>query len=122
VEKNLIEVAQHAAKKYRCTVAITGKEDIIADAKQLFMVKNGHEMLTHVVGTGCMATSVIGAFAAVEKNLALAAAAALACYGIAAECAAKGSSGPGAFKEKLFDCLFNLDEKDIDKLQKIETT
>ena len=37
-------------------------------------MKNGHAMMTHVVGTGCMATSVIGAFAAVEPDLALAAA------------------------------------------------
>lgn len=121
VEKNLIEVAQHAAKKYKCTVVITGREDIVADDKQLLIVKNGHQMLTHVVGTGCMATSVIGTFAAVEKNLALAAAAGLACYGIAAECAAKGSSGPGTFKEKLFDCLFNLDKKVIDMMQRVES-
>jgi hydroxyethylthiazole kinase len=119
VEKNLIEVARHAAKKYKCAVVITGKEDIIADGKQLFIVKNGHEMLTHIVGTGCMATSVIGTFAAVEKNLAYAAAAALACFGIGAQCAAKGSLGPGTFKEKLYDCLFRLDKKIIDKMQKV---
>ncbi len=121
VEKDLIEVAKHAAKKYKCTVVITGAEDIIADDKQLFIVKNGHEMLTHIVGTGCMATSVIGTFAAVEKNLTYAAAAALACFGIGAECAAKGSPGPGTFKEKLYDCLFHLDKKTIDKMQKVES-
>lgn len=119
VEKDLTEVAQHAAKKYKCTVVITGAEDIIADGKQLFIVKNGHEMLTHIVGTGCMVTSVIGTFAVVEKNLALSAAAALACFGIGAECAAKGSLGPGTFKEKLYDCLFHLDKKTIDKMQKV---
>jgi hydroxyethylthiazole kinase len=67
-----------------------------------------------------MATSVIGTFAAVEKDLAYASAAALACFGIAAECAAEQSSGPGSFKENIFDCLFNLDKQTIDKLQKVE--
>ena len=119
VEKNLIDIARNVAEKYKCVVAITGKDDIVADRKQLFVVKNGHVMLTHIVGTGCMATSVIGTFAAVEKNLAYAAAAALACFGIGAECAARGSLGPGTFKEKLYDCLFHLDKKTIDKMQQV---
>jgi hydroxyethylthiazole kinase len=119
VEKDLIEVARHAAKKYKCTVVITGSEDIIAGEKQLFIVKNGHEMMSHVVGTGCMAASVIGAFAAVEKNLALAAASGLVCFEIGAECAVKDSAGPGTFKERLFDVLFNLDKKTIDRMQQI---
>lgn len=120
VEKDLIEIARYAARKYKCTIVITGKEDIISDGKQLFIVKNGHEMLTHVVGTGCMATSVIGTFAAVERGLSLAAAAGLVCFGIAAECAAKDSHGPATFKERLFDCIFNLNKKTIDKMQKVE--
>jgi len=119
VEKDLMEVARHAADKYRCTAVITGAEDIIADEKQLFLVKNGHEMMSHVVGTGCMATSVIGTFAAVEKDLAYAAAAGLVCFGIAAECAVKASRGPGTFKEKLYDYIFHLDKKTIDKMQRV---
>ncbi len=76
--------------------------------------------MAHVVGTGCMATSVIGAFVAVEKDLALASAAALVCFEIAAECAAGKSQGPGTFKEKLFDELYHLDKRTINRLQKVE--
>ncbi len=121
VEKDLIELAKNIAKRRRCTVVITGKEDIVADEKKVYIVKNGHEMMSHIVGTGCMAASVIGTFAAVEKDLAYAAASALVCYEIAAECAVKGSRGPGTFKEKMFDCLFHLDKKTIDKMQKVES-
>ncbi len=77
-------------------------------------------LMARVVGTGCMATSVIGAFATVERDLTYAACAGLVCFEVAAECAAKSSSGPGTFKEKLFDSIFLLDKKTIDKLQKVE--
>ena len=65
-------------------------------------------------------TLKIPPFAAIEDDLALACASALACFGIAAECAASKSSGPATFKEKMFDCVFLLDKKTIDKMQKVE--
>jgi len=120
VEKDMIQVAKHLAAKRKCTVVVTGQEDIIADAKKVYIVKNGHPMMSHIVGTGCMAASVIGTFAAVEKDLALAATCGLVCFEIAAECAAKNSTGPGAFKEKIFDCAYHLDKDTIDKMQKVE--
>lgn len=120
VEANLIHIAQKLAKGRRCTIVITGEEDIVADEKKVYIIKNGHPMMTGIVGTGCMATSVIGTFAAVEKDLALAATCGLTCFEIASEKAAKISGGPGTFKEKIYDCIFHLDEKTINKMQKIE--
>lgn len=120
VDKNLIPLAKKLARERSCTVVITGKEDIATNGKKTYLVKNGHPMMTHIVGTGCMATSLIATFAAVESNLALAAAAALSFFGIAAECAAKNSPGAGNFKERLFDYLYSLDKKTIDKMQWIE--
>lgn len=120
VKKDLSQLARALGRKRNCTVVITGKEDIVTDGKKAYLVRNGSEMLTHVVGTGCMAASVIGAFAAVEADLAYAAASGLCCYGIAAELAAKSSQGPGTFKEKLFDCIFNLDEATVSKMQRIK--
>lgn len=120
VEKDMIEVAKYLANKRKCTVVATGKEDIVSDAKKVYVVKNGHPMMTHIVGTGCMAASVVGTFAAVERDLAYAATCGLVCFEIASECAAKNSSGPGAFKEKIFDCIYHLDKKTIDSMQKVE--
>jgi hydroxyethylthiazole kinase len=71
--------------------------------------------MTSVVGTGCMAASVIGAFAAVERDWTLAAACALSDYGIAAELAAQQAAGPAAFKQQLFDCFHNLDRDTVNK-------
>jgi hydroxyethylthiazole kinase len=75
--------------------------------------------MSRVVGTGCMAASVIGAFAAVEPDLALAAAAGLVCFNVAAELAAELSPGPGAFKVNLFDCLSDLDEATLTARQRV---
>ena len=121
VEKNLIEIAEVLAGKRNCTVVITGKEDIVSDGKKTLLVKNGNQMMSNIVGTGCMATSVIGTFAAVENDLAVAAAAGLCCFEIAAELAVKLSNGPGTFKEALYDAVFHLDKKTIEKMQKIES-
>lgn len=121
VNKDIVEIAKTLANKQNCTVVVTGKEDIVTDGKTTYMVKNGDPMMTNVVGTGCMAASVIGTFAAVEKDLTFAAAAGLACYEIAAELAVKGSKGPGSFKEKMYDEVYTLSGETADKMAKIET-
>lgn len=116
---NLQGLAKRLAGERNCVTVITGKEDIISDGRRIFLVKNGDPMMGHIVGTGCMAASVIGTFCAVEKDLALAAVAGLAAFEIAAECAVKKTKGPGTFKEQLFDCIYKLDEKTIAKMQKV---
>ncbi|MBI5159680.1 hydroxyethylthiazole kinase [Candidatus Micrarchaeota archaeon] len=114
------EIAASLAKKMNSTVVITGKQDIIAGAdKIIFFVDNGHELMGKIVGTGCMAASVIGAFCAVEKNHAKASAAALSCYGMSGELAAKQSNGPGSFKANFFDEIYNLDEEKITGLARV---
>jgi len=118
---DLVALAEKLAEQRRATVVVTGQIDIATNASQTYLVKNGHDMMTRVVGTGCMATSVIGAFAAVERDLSLAATCALACYEIAAELAAEKAAGPASFKERLFDCLYHLDRETVDRMQRIET-
>ena len=68
VQADLVEVAGRLSKRYGCTVVLTGAEDIVLNNGEVFLVRNGDIFMTRVVGTGCMAASVIGAFAAVEKN------------------------------------------------------
>lgn len=115
VRQDMVRVARRLAKKRRCVAVVTGREDLVAGGHKVYVVRNGHPMMADVVGTGCMAASVIGTFAAVERDWALASAAGLACYGIAAECAAKKSRGPASFKDALIDCLYRLDRRTIAK-------
>ncbi len=120
VKLNLREMARSLARRRQSVVVVTGAEDIVAGPEKLFLVRNGHPLMALVVGTGCMATSLIGAFAAVEPDLVVAAAAALVCFGVAAEIAAPNASGPASFKEQLFDALFLLDEATLRERMKAE--
>jgi len=77
-------------------------------------------MMGKFVGSGCMAASLIGTFAAVEKDYAMASAYALSFLGIAGEIAGETAKTPDAFKAALFDKIFDLREDEIKKMEKIE--
>ncbi|MEH7094339.1 hydroxyethylthiazole kinase [Neobacillus vireti] len=112
---NIVELAIKAAKTTGSVVVITGKEDIVSDGETTYGVSGGHPILTKVTGTGCLLTSVIGAFTGVEKDILRAAAAALAYYGIAAEKAAEkaAEAGPGSFQVEFLNQLALVTEEDI---------
>ncbi|MBN1294849.1 MAG: hydroxyethylthiazole kinase [Candidatus Latescibacteria bacterium] len=120
IKADAADVCVKLAKQYSCTIVMTGREDIVSDGKNVYIVRNGDAMMGNIVGTGCMAASVIGSFAGVEKDYARAAVAALVCYEIAAELAVKYSRGPGSFKENLFDALFNLDKVQVNRMANVE--
>lgn len=103
--------ASQFAKKFGCVAAVTGPIDVVTDGARLMRVKNGHPMMATVTGTGCMATSVVAACAAVEKDAVIATAAALAAYGLAGEFAAAKAQGPGTFQVHLFDAVATLTQE-----------
>lgn len=120
VEGDLIEIAKNLASKNNLTVVITGEEDIISNGKDVYVCKNGHPMMGKFVGSGCIAASVIGTFASIEKDYALASVHALSFLGIAGELAAEAAKTPDTYKAALFDRIFDLKEEDIKKMKKIE--
>jgi hydroxyethylthiazole kinase len=115
------QLAVKAAKKLATVVVITGKEDVITDGENGYVIQNGHPILTRVTGTGCLLTSVIGTFTAVEKNLLTAGASALIFYGVSAELAAerKGDEGPGSFQVEFLNQLSKVSFSDMDRLGRI---
>jgi len=120
VTGDLGAIASELARKRGCTVVMTGAEDIVADSGKTLLIRNGVDQMATVVGTGCMAASVIGAFAgASPEDPTLAAAAALSCFGIAAELAAVGFAGPMAFKQQILDNLYALDRTNTRARQRI---
>lgn len=102
--------ASQFAKKFGCVAAVTGPIDVVTDGVRFLRVANGHPMMPTVTGTGCMATSVVAACAAVENDAVIATAAALAAYGLAGESAAEKAQGPGTFQVQLFDAVAGLSE------------
>ena len=103
-----LAVTRNLAVRRATVVAITGKRDILSDGTRILGVDNGHQALKTITGSGCMATTVVAIFCAVEPDQLIATASALACYGLAAEHAARRSRGPGSFRSSLLDELHLL--------------
>lgn len=105
-----LDAARELARALRCVVAVTGGVDHVTDGERLLRVTGGHPMMTRVTAIGCAASSVIGAFLAIDDDALQAAACALAVIGLAGERAAARSAGPGSLRLNLIDELYNLDE------------
>ncbi|MFC0273858.1 hydroxyethylthiazole kinase [Metabacillus herbersteinensis] len=112
---DIVSLAQKAANQLNTVIVITGKDDVVTDGKTTYIVQNGHPLLTKVTGAGCLLSSCLGAFSAVEKDLILASIAALTSYGVAAEIAAsrKGEEGPGSFQIEFLNQLSSVTAEDL---------
>lgn len=110
---NPLRICQEFASLLNCTVVMTGPQDIISDGKEVYTVDNGHVMMESISGTGCMASTVVAAFATVCKDKALSSAAALSVFGLAGEKASLNSLGPMSFKYALFDNLAAMKSEDL---------
>ncbi|WP_141432730.1 hydroxyethylthiazole kinase [Bacillus sp. 03113] len=119
---NVEELAVAAAQKLKTVVAITGKEDVVSNGDTTYVIANGDPILTKVTGTGCLLTSVIGAFAGVEKDMLQASVAALSFYGVAAEKAARKTAelGPGSFQIEFLNQLALVTSQDIEQYSSVK--
>lgn len=113
--------AEALCGEYGSVVCISGETDYIVDKGSLAKIRNGHSLMTRVTGMGCTATALCGAFAAVEKDFAKAAASAMAVMGIAGELAAVLSDGPGTLQLRFLDTLYRLSPEDIAANLKMDT-
>ena len=116
-----VAIAKAFAASACLTVVVSGAIDIVTDGKCVLLVENGHPIMGSISGTGCMAASVTGAFAAESDDPVLAATAALAAFGIAGERAAAVARRPYSFKVALFDELAGLKPADLQSAAKIRS-
>jgi len=116
-----VKIARKFAALSGITVVVSGATDIVTDGKRVLLVGNGHPLMGSISGTGCMAASVTGAFAAVTDDPVTASAAALATFGIAGEKAAAYTHAPYSFRTALFDELAALTPEDLASSAKIVT-
>lgn len=121
-QKTPLQLAVLTAQKYHTVVVITGKEDIVSDGRNTYVVRNGHPILTKVTGTGCLLSSVIGAYTAVEKDFVKACVAALTFYGVAAEIAAQKTDrqGSGSFQIEFLNQLSLVTDSELNTLGNFE--
>jgi hydroxyethylthiazole kinase len=114
-------VAEALARELGCVVAVTGAVDHVTNGHTTLAVSHGHPLMTRVTALGCAATAVVGAFAAVAEDPLVAAADALALFGLAGELAARATPGPGTFRVRFLDELYALDVEDHEAPLRIAT-
>ena len=81
-------------------IALSGESDIISDGKETVILKNGCATMSRITGSGCMVTSMIGAFCGAEKA--------------EADRIAKGT-GNATFRTDLIDAVFNMTGEGLNK-------
>ena len=106
-----ISAAKKLAKKFKCTVVVSGANDIIANTLTTTTIEGGHPIMTQVTGMGCTASCLIGAFCAVNNNHFSATTHAMTLMKRTAEKALKTTCRPGTFKITFIDELFNYAEQ-----------
>lgn len=111
--------AAKLASEYGCVAAVTGQTDHVACGGRSAVLSNGHALLGCVSGTGCMVSSVVGAYTGACGASLESVSAAVTAFNVAAELSAERAGGPGTFKTGLFDALFNLDAGSIDGRSRI---
>ncbi|MFP4672946.1 MAG: hydroxyethylthiazole kinase, partial [Desulfohalobiaceae bacterium] len=95
-------------RRFGCLVCISGAQDYVLGSDREYILNNGDELMGKVTAMGCVASSLVAAFAGVQKDLQLAATAGLAATGIAGELAAAGVRGPGSLQQNFLDQLYHL--------------
>jgi len=100
--ENNKHAAETLAKRYNCTVFMTGEEDYITDGKNSYFVSGGNNRIQKITGTGCMLSVICGAISTVTNPNTAAVNAAYA-WKICAEITALSTKGIGEMRTSLFD-------------------
>jgi hydroxyethylthiazole kinase len=97
-------------------VVVSGEQDLLFGGQGFITVGSGHPLMARITGAGCMLGAAIAAFAAVGKDFPTAAVAAVVCFKRAGELAGREAAGPGTFRARLLDFLFNLTPDDLESV------
>ncbi|MEH7238783.1 hydroxyethylthiazole kinase [Bacillus sp. JJ1562] len=116
-EGNLDEMVQFAkvvSKQTGAVIAITGAIDIVADTEEAYAIRNGHQMMSKITGTGCMLSSVVAAFCGANpQEILKSTAAAVSAMGYCGELAHQKveelNGGTSSFRTYLIDSMSKLD-------------
>ena len=115
-----VALARSLARRTGGAVAISGPIDVIADGEHAALLRNGCATMSRITGSGCMVTTLAGAFCgALPSEPIRAACAALAAMGVCGEIAEarrlQNGTGNATFRTDLIDAVFNLTEEQLTK-------
>jgi len=109
-------IVKALAKKLNLIIIASGAIDIISNGTDTYACENGDPLMPKITGSGCMLTSIIGAFCGVNDPF-IGGISGIIIMGIAGEIAGQfvkeENSGTGTFRAKLIDYLYKIDEKTI---------
>ena len=113
-----VELISDLARRTHSVIAVSGVIDVVSDATQTVLLHNGCATMARITGSGCMLTTLIGAFcAAAPEHPFEATCAAMAVMGICGEIAEKkrlqNKTGNATFRTDLIDAVFNLTEQEL---------
>lgn len=128
-EENLREAiafAKGLSLKTGAVIAITGAIDIVADSSRAFVIRNGHDLMSKITGTGCMLTTVIAAYCAVnQEDMTSATAAAVSAMGFCGELAferlQKEKGGTSSYRTYIIDYMSIMDGEMLQGGMKVES-
>lgn len=118
-DKNLYEyisMIEQLAIRLGTVIAVSGEMDLVSDGKRTAIISNGCETMSRITGSGCMLTTLIGAFCAAAPEAAFdAVCAAMVTMGIAGELAEErrilNGTGNATFRNDLIDAVFNMTDE-----------
>jgi hydroxyethylthiazole kinase len=127
-EENLDEIVEYIkslSEKLSSVIAVTGAIDIVSDSKKTYIIRNGHPMMGKISGTGCMLSSIIGAYCGANKdNIVDATAAAVCIIGLSGELAyekiLKNDEGTSMLRTHLIDFMSKIDDEILEEGAKFE--
>lgn len=121
---DLLDIAQRIAREYGCIAAISGETDYVSDGSRTAKLNNGTPLFPKVTASGCLLSTVVGAFAAVAEPTDCLHAVAEACtvYAVAGELAARSlqPTQSGSFAMALIDSLASVSEQEVSALARAE--
>lgn len=111
-----LESAKRLAQRTGAVVVISGATDYITDGLRVETVTNGSPLMTRVTAMGCTASSVVGAFAAINADAFEAALHAMAVMGVCGECAVARKASPGSLHTHFVDALYEITPEELGAL------
>ena len=112
-----VSMAAELSQKLRTVIAISGKIDVITNGNEICILRNGCPTMARITGSGCMLTSLIGAFCGAFDDPFLAVCSAMAAMGVCGELAdakrIRNGTGNATFRNDLIDAVFNLTEEQL---------
>ncbi|WP_409968529.1 hydroxyethylthiazole kinase [Bengtsoniella intestinalis] len=120
-----MEMAKNLAVQIGGVIAVSGVMDIVTDGQRCAVVHNGCATMARITGSGCMLTTLIGAFCgAMPDDAFTATVAAMVSMGVAGELAEakrlEQGTGNATFRTDLIDAIFNLTPAQLEKGMRCE--